>query len=126
MTKTKPKLDEGGAIVWKGMEDEHYIPVAKLFDAQQAFEPGACGRCDKPYRKGDWLFRGSEEQLVAVNCCATRDDVRSDSLGDLDGAEDIQGSDFVSLDQVLPLRRTKADMCPVCFQIPASNGVCGC
>lgn len=27
---------------------------------------------------------------------------------------------------VMPKGKTKADMCPHCFQIPASNGICGC
>ena len=40
--------------------------------------------------------------------------------------EDIEGRDLVPLSQVMPAGRSKRDLCPRCFQIPATNGVCGC
>jgi hypothetical protein len=127
-TAAKPPRGAGGAIKWKAFEEpeEVYVPLSKLEGVHQADAAGYCDRCQRSYRKGDWLFR-SEGTLVAVNCCGAPEDVAAPtSLGDLTDAEDINGTDWVPLNQVLPLGRTKADMCQRCFQIPASNGVCGC
>ena len=43
-----------------------------------------------------------------------------------DDDDDIEGRDLVKLSQVMPAGRSKRDLCPNCFQIPATNGVCGC
>jgi hypothetical protein len=122
--KHKPKLSAAGTVEFRGMEDESLlIPLSGLSAVQRADGPGNCARCNKSYRRGDWLFRDAGE-LVAVNCCATREDVRDESEPVPLGAEYFE--DEGALAQVLPTGRTKADMCRICFQIPASNGVCGC
>jgi hypothetical protein len=106
--------------------------MAKLGNSQQAPESGFCGRCERKYAQGDWVFRDGEGRVIAVNCCATAKDTRPASdpqplgLGDLLDAEDIEGRDFVPMAQVMPSGKSKADMCPICFQIPAANGLCGC
>ena len=123
MTKVKPKLDSSGAIKWRDGE-EVYLQLSKLEGAHQADSAGQCDRCQRGYRKGDWLFR-SEGTLVAANCCGNPDDQVAMASMDLTDTEDINGG-LVPLEQVLPTGRTKADMCLVCFQIPASNGVCVC
>lgn len=126
----RPAKGAGRTVDWG--RDEEYVPIAKLDGAQQAVLAGRCGRCDRPYAKGDWVFRESEGELVGVNCCATAKDTVPArdpiplGLGDLEDAEEIHGREWVPLDQVMPSNRTKADMCMKCFQIPASNGVCGC
>lgn len=135
----KPRLNNG-AIRYKYPDEEQYVPLAKLDSASQATFPGFCGRCERKYAKDDWVFRDGEGRLVGVNCCATEDDTRpagdpvplggyvdfGDTSWAADTAEEIEGRDFVPLSQVMPTGRTKRDMCPRCFQIPSSSGVCGC
>lgn len=115
-------------VHFRDMEDDSvYISLSKLNEPHQAGTPGECFRCERSYRAGEWVFRDTEGNTVAVNCCGTTDDMRTESVGaDLKDAEDIDGRDWVPLAQVLPTGKTKADMCPKCFQIPASNGICGC
>jgi hypothetical protein len=140
----KPKLGStpargaGRTIDW-GLDDrlpredrEQYIRISALDGAQQALLNGHCARCDNPYRVGDWVFRGRDGELVAVNCCAVESDTRRPGdpvplgLGDMEDLDDAHGRDLVPLSQVMPSNKTKADMCQRCFQIPAANGVCGC
>ena len=133
-----PAKSAGRTIDW-GLDDalpredkEQYIRISALDGAQQALINGRCARCDNPYRIGDWVFRNGSGELVAVNCCATERDMRRSEdpvplgLGDMEDMDDAHGREFVALSQVMPSNRTKADMCQRCFQIPASNGVCGC
>lgn len=144
MAKIKPSLSKppakraGRTVDW-GMDDalptedrEQYIRISKLDGAQQALLNGRCGRCDNPYRVGDWVFRSGGGELVAVNCCATQRDMRPAGdplplgLGDMEDTDDFTSREFVPLSQVMPSNRSKSDMCQRCFQIPAANGVCGC
>lgn len=126
----RPAQGAGRTVDWG--RDEEYVQTSKLDGAQQAVIPGFCARCDKRYGTGEWVFREGEGRLVGVNCCATERDTRPAGdpvplgLGDLVDAEEIDGRDWVPLAQVMPSNRTKADMCMKCFQIPSSNGVCGC
>lgn len=125
MAKVKPNLDSSsGAIKFKDSE-EVYLQLSRLEGAHQADSAGQCDRCTRSYRKGDWLFR-DEGQLVAANCCGNPNDHVAGAM-DMFDTSDAFGSDLaVPLDQVLPTGRTKKDMCPRCFIIPASNGTCGC
>lgn len=40
--------------------------------------------------------------------------------------DELSDRDAIEVSQVMPTGKTKADMCLRCFQIPSSNGVCGC
>lgn len=90
---------------------------------------GECSRCGRSYAKGDLIFIADANLYAAVDCCATEADYSGASsldLGGIDLEDDSVGLGFVPLSQVMPPRRSKADMCGSCFQIPAANGICGC
>jgi hypothetical protein len=81
------------------------------FSAQYA---GRCGNCGEMFEEGEPVVYGADDRLVRVECCA-----------DPEG----QGDPFLSTPEeikVLPRGKTAADRCGKCFQVPASNGVCGC
>lgn len=127
----KPTLNPTGAVRFKGMDEGILLRYGRQVEgAQPAQFTGACAECDQPYLKGDWVVPDERGYLIGVNCCGG---AKNETPGDpipmgstLDDAEDIDGRDWVPLAQVLPPGRSKADMCPKCFQIPASNGICGC
>lgn len=136
----KPPAQRAGRTVdWgaggKGAAEAFRIPLSGL-GALQAIEAGWCSRCETRFPAGSWIFRGEQDQVIGVNCCATPDDVRGNEgdpaplggpgYGTLEDAEDAEGRDFVPLAQVMPAGRTKADMCTKCFQIPSASGACGC
>lgn len=119
--KTGPTKGAGRTVDW-GRDSEIFLDA--LDEAQRAPESGRCSRCDTAFAKGDWVFRDGPGTPVGVNCCATERDLRPTGLGDLLDAEEIEGREWVPLAQVLPRGRSKADACPRCFMIPASNGEC--
>lgn len=124
--KGSPAKSAGRTVDW-GM-DEELVSLAKLDEPYRSPQPGRCSRCDAPFAKGDWVFREGPGTPVGVNCCATQSDMRpaGGGLGDLLDAEEIEGREFVPMAQVMPRGRSKADMCPRCFMIPAASGICGC
>lgn len=125
-----PAKSAGRTVNWG--RDEEGPPEAKLDGASQALIPGRCERCDRPYPKGEWVLRFEQGVLVGVNCCLLASDTLPAGdpiplgIGDLTYDEEIDGRDFVPRSQVMPPNKTKADMCPSCFQIPAANGLCAC
>jgi len=112
---SKPNLSAAGTVVFKGMDDVRGLGL----DAFKAVDPGWCDRCQRWIVKDEWIFRDGKGRTVGVDCCATDGD-RPAPVADYNPDEEV------GLAQVMPLRRSRADMCPNCFQIPASNGTCGC
>lgn len=71
---------------------------------------GQCAGCDELFEPGD-LIEWREGQLVKSHICQV-----SSTLDD---------EERVHI-RVMPRNRTAADRCGQCFQIPSSNGTCGC
>jgi hypothetical protein len=80
----------------------------RVFTAQY---PGTCGGCGSEIDAGDLVFYDGDT-LVGDACCA--------------GADDLSVEAKSTIAQVMPRGKTAKDKCPRCFQIPASNGACGC
>lgn len=74
--------------------------------------PGQCaGGCGQHFPPGT-LIAVVEGRVIVQDCCG---DIGPDAAGPAAQPETI-----------LPRGKTAADKCRACFQIPASNGVCGC
>lgn len=84
------------------------------FPAQYA---GRCALCGDVFEVGGEIFYNESDEIVGALCC-----------GDPDGGDTVRGTEALTapLDRVMPRGRTTRDRCGRCFQIPASNGVCGC
>jgi hypothetical protein len=75
--------------------------------------PGRCGVCGEIYGPGDEVyFSMPEDILTGWECCGEADEPRAER-------EKVPVP-------VMPRGKTAKDKCPRCFQVPASNGVCGC
>lgn len=101
-----------------------------MLDIFRASYDGACGNCRAPIAKGDPVKYTSEDPdtrlLVGENCCGDVD-LELVPVGSLFASmEDFDDQLSIPAPMVMPRRRTARDMCRSCFQIPASNGVCGC
>ena len=73
---------------------------------------GSCGNCGEHFGPGEMI--AYEEGAVTVqSCCGTPDDPRTTPTA-------------TEPDRVMPRGMTAADRCDKCFQIPSSNGLCGC
>lgn len=77
---------------------------------------GRCGNCGEPFQAGAEVFYDDQDSLLVVECCG------EEGQGAVHGAE----QQTVKVDQVMPRGKTARDRCDRCFQVPASNGVCGC
>lgn len=81
--------------------------------------PGRCGGCNDPFESGEEVdYDNDGIRMVAVRCCGDAAEPRP-------ATEDAH-EHVVEPDRVMPRGKTAADRCGTCFQIPASNGVCGC
>lgn len=77
--------------------------------------PGRCGGCNEPFAVGDEVFYAQpEDVLMAWECCGPGE------------VPDSVASLVTPADKVMPRGKTVQDRCERCFQIPASNGMCGC
>lgn len=83
-----------------------------------------CANCNLLLESGEPAFyMQGRDMPIGLDCC-----------GDLPEAElappivrgDPEVDLMVAQSQVMPRGRNAQDMCSKCFQIPASNGVCGC
>lgn len=81
------------------------------FNARYA---GRCTSCGTPFEIGAALFYTDDDALAGQECCGGEEEPRTAPL------------DVVPADRVMPRGRVAGDRCSRCFQIPASNGVCGC
>jgi hypothetical protein len=77
--------------------------------------PGRCAECDQDFEPGDPVGYTDEGQLVGMLCCYESPHRPID-----EAVRKATGH------TTLPRGKTKADRCDTCFQIPSSNGVCGC
>lgn len=84
--------------------------MSATFTAQHA---GRCGNCGDLFAPGDEVFYVEGDTLIAFECCGTAEPEHATS----DAAQKIE---------VMPRGKTARDRCGTCFQIPATNGVCGC
>jgi len=75
---------------------------------------GRCGNCGELFAPGAEVFYNQDDALIAWDCCGEQDDSRP------------AVSEVTPRDRVMPRGKTVRDVCSRCFQIPASNGVCGC
>lgn len=77
--------------------------------------PGRCGGCNEPFAAlDDVFFAQPEGVLMAWECCGPGE-VPAPAV-----------SSVTPADKVMPRGKTVLDRCERCFQIPASNGMCGC
>lgn len=76
---------------------------------------GRCSSCGDPFDVGANIFYDHNDQVVGLDCCGADDAER--------GSEE---SAVTPVDKVMPRGKTAKDRCETCFQVPASNGVCGC
>jgi hypothetical protein len=72
---------------------------------------GECGGCREHFGPGTEIAY-VEGVLVVDECCGTTDPILARTA--------------TAIDPVLPRGRKVSDRCGDCFQVPASNGVCGC
>jgi len=90
---------------------------------------GACSTCLLPIEIGEEVFYAPGKEAVSgLACCG---DKAADELvgGQLPGDDVLAVDDEtpdVAIARVLPRHRTRTDMCPTCWQIPANSGACGC
>jgi hypothetical protein len=90
---------------------------------------GACGTCPAPISVGDRVFYATQgsEHVSGLDCCGDRpdDDLAPARRAD-DGltADDETPADAIA--RVMPRGRTARDACGTCWQIPSTNGSCGC
>lgn len=81
--------------------------------------PGLCIPCGDPIKVGESITNHPEHGYIHEKCT------------DVQPAES-NGADFDSFTRgrapiaVLPRGKTTKDRCNGCFQVPASNGACGC
>lgn len=74
---------------------------------------GRCGSCNDLFAPGDEVFYTEGDLLVAVNCCGAAEPLTAES-------------EVTPASKVMPRGKTAKDRCDTCFQVPATNGVCGC
>lgn len=89
---------------------------------------GVCTSCGHRILAGDHVFYApGNESVSGLDCCGDKDDVdltvhqRRD-----DGLTVDEDDPATTIARTMPRGKTAADACLRCFQIPASNGTCGC
>lgn len=97
-----------------------------------------CYSCGEPIEPNDkTFFLGGRDSVHGVACCGERADhelvvpMLSNAYSEAFGL--VPNDDFTEQDDfrlnrrlVMPRGKSASDMCKKCFQIPSSNGVCGC
>jgi hypothetical protein len=91
----------------------------------QAKYDGTCGTCPAPIAIGDGVFYATPGAALVsgLDCCGDRPD---EDLVTVQHAEEPDEDLTVDVAKVMPRGRTARDACPTCWQVPASNGTCGC
>lgn len=78
---------------------------------------GRCGNCDEVFIEGAEVFYAPpDDVLMGVECCG--------EVAAIDSRSTV--SEVTPADKVMPRGKSARDRCDQCFQVPASNGVCGC
>jgi hypothetical protein len=86
---------------------------------------GACTSCSAAILPGDDVFYApGNEGVSGLDCCGDRPDEDLIVVQRRDSEDEPQMA--VDVAQVLPRGKTAASACPTCWQVPASNGECGC
>jgi hypothetical protein len=76
---------------------------------------GRCGNCGENFGPGTQVtYAQPDDLLIGMECC-----------GELEEPVSAE-SQVTPADKVMPRGKSARDRCDRCFQIPASNGVCGC
>lgn len=73
---------------------------------------GRCGNCGEIFGADTQVFY-ADDILMVVECCGEQDDPPQEVV-----------SRYTP--KVMPRGKTVRDRCDGCFQVPASNGTCGC
>lgn len=82
---------------------------------------GLCLSCDEDIKPGESIVSHPDAGFIHEEC-----------IEDVGSVRESNGADFDSFTwgrapiAVLPRGKTSKDRCGKCFQVPASNGVCGC
>lgn len=88
---------------------------------------GKCGNCGEGFQAGDLVqYADADGELCGVDCCGQGGSASSASLLFDEQREANREDPALAAVMVLPRGRTARDKCGKCFQVPASNGVCGC
>lgn len=97
----------------------------RTFTAQFASD---CATCSTAILPGDSVFYGPGAEIASgVDCCGDRDDAELTVNQRGDDSLSVDDEDpAVTIARTMPRGRTAADRCGKCWQIPASNGTCGC
>jgi hypothetical protein len=91
--------------------------------AFKAAYAGACTSCSAAILPGDDVFYApGNEGVSGLDCCGDKPDEDLVVVQRRDTEDEAQLT--VDVAQVLP--RNPRAACPTCWQIPASNGACGC
>lgn len=86
--------------------------MSPSFEARYA---GRCGDCGQAFSVGEPVSYNADDVLVGAECC------------DGEGRNaDTFAPGRAAVNETMPRGKTARDKCPRCFQVPASNGVCGC
>lgn len=76
--------------------------------------PGRCGKCGEVFDIGTNVFYTTPDDiLLGWDCCGASDEPDAASM-------------VTPPDRVMPRGKTARDACGRCWQIPATNGACGC
>jgi hypothetical protein len=74
---------------------------------------GRCTNCNEILNPGDEVYYDGSDSLTGWDCCGATDEARNTP-------------ETSTIERVMPRGRTAKDRCGTCFQIPSTNGVCGC
>lgn len=80
--------------------------------------PGRCANCGDMFEVDDEVFYDADDALRGEACC-----------GDHGAPDAVRGTAetlAAPIERVMPRGASAQDRCDRCFQIPSSNGVCGC
>lgn len=72
---------------------------------------GRCTTCGQPFEVGASIFYTDDDALAGWECC---------------GIDEPAAVVPEETARVMPRGKTARDACGLCFQVPASNGMCGC
>jgi hypothetical protein len=90
----------------------------------QAKYKSLCLPCDEDIQSGEYVTNHPEHGWIHEECVHVADTIVMVS--------ESNGAAFDSFNRgrapvaILPRGKTAKDRCNTCFQVPASNGVCGC
>lgn len=79
---------------------------------------GHCDICDSEIDAGDFIVGHPEARFIHEDCAQDADRVPQTPRTGRPARDPVPDT--------LPRGKTAKDRCDMCFQVPASNGTCGC